>query len=134
MKALWLFGTLNIAIFASAFAIFFLIRKRWKYLLPLALVAVSAALGNPLVNMFVFSHTAERCREEMLAAAKADNCVGRSTDWLQARFGEPHQIYRDNQVEQWWYTPGPWYVFVQEDYVGFQVETGRITEAYMQVN
>ena len=134
MKTLWLFGTLGVAIFAAACAIYFLTRQRWRYSLPLTLVAAIAALANPLVNMFVFSHQAERCREEMLATAKAENCLGRSTDWLRSRFGEPHQIFRDQQAEHWWYTPGPWYIFVQEDYVGFQVENGRITKAYMQTN
>ena len=130
MKMLWLFGTLGIAIFATACAIYFLVRERPKYLLAFALVAVCAALGNPFINMLVFSYKANKCRNEMLAAAKAENCVGRSTDWLRQRFGEPHQIYRNH----WWYTPGPWYILLQEDYVGFQVQDGKITEAYMQIN
>jgi hypothetical protein len=134
MKAIWLFGTACIALFAAAYAIYFLTRRRWCYSVLLVLAVVGAIVGNPLVNMFVFSHQAERCREEMLAAAKAENCVGRSTDWLRNRFGDPHQIFHDKQVEHWWYTPGPWYILMQEDYVGFQIEGGKITQAYMQIN
>jgi|ERR1043166_2389916 hypothetical protein len=134
MKALWLFGTLGMALSAGACTIYFLIRGRWPYSVLLVLVAAGAVFGNPLVNMFVFSHQAERCREEMLATAKAENCVGRSTDWLRTRFGNPHQIVRDRQVEHWWYTPGPWYILMHEDSVGFQVEGGKITQAYMQIN
>jgi hypothetical protein len=72
-------------------------------------------------------------RSQMLGSAKADHCVGKSAKWLLARFGAPREIARVENVEHWWYTPGPWY-FVHEDYVGFEVRAGRIVTAYIQVN
>jgi hypothetical protein len=79
---------------------------------------------------------AERAHQEMLTDAARAGVVGQPSSWLQARYGRPKQIYRDPKaprLEHWWYTAGPWFI-MEDDYVGFLVEDGRVKQAYLQVN
>src|SRR5687768_7920464 len=111
MIDLWLAIILVASLIPLGFAAYALLRRRWLNSVLLALLAVLVAIGIPVINMEVFSHRAERYREQMLATARAEGCVGRSTEWLQTRFGKPLRIHHKGQAEHWWYTPpAPWYI------------------------
>lgn len=112
--------------------------RRRRIGVPLAAVIASLVMwvANPLFNLLTFSFLAERYRSHMLADAQAAPCAGKTTEWLQERYGRPLQIKRDERdktLEHWWYTPGPWFI-MHEDYVGFTVTKGIVTSAYIQVN
>ena len=132
----WLWGTAVLVLVAFGFAIYSTGRRKWKITLASLGLGLFMALANPIINMLVFAGQAERYQQKMLAEAKTENCIGRSTDWLQQRFGKPVQICPDESrgIEHWWYAPAPWYVLFEEDYVGFEVQKGKIVKVYMQIN
>ena len=96
-------------------------------------VGLLAVPANPLFNMVVFGSLAEAHRQRWLTNAKERGCIGRPESWLFETFGKPRQVARVGQIDHWWYAPSPWFL-VDENYVGFTVENGRVTSAYMQIN
>lgn len=107
-----------------------LLVKRGIGRLALSLAAVGAAavsgVANPVINKAVFRVTAAEYRAAMVEDAESAGCVGRSTAWLRARYGNPAEIRSEGSVQHWRYTPGPWFI-VHEDAVGFRVENALVT-------
>jgi hypothetical protein len=97
------------------------------------LVLSLAVAANPLARLFIFQGAAEAARGRMLSEALRANCVGRPAGWLIATYGRPFRVVTIEHAQHWWYTPGPAY-WLHEDYVAFDVESGRVTAAYIQVN
>lgn len=93
------------------------------------IASVLLLAANPVVNMLAFDSIATRHRTEMLRDAEQAGCVGRSSEWLKARYGTPYRVRQD----EWWYTPGPWFI-AHIDYVGFTIKDGMVTNVYIQVN
>lgn len=137
LVVIWLVGTAAMAPTGFGLACASFLASTWRRLIAQflvgAVVAVVGFVGNPVFNMLAFEPIVERLHTQMLADAKEAHCVGQSTEWLVARYGRPHQVAHVGTVDHWWYTPGPFFL-VHDDYVGFTVENGIVTSAYLQVN
>jgi hypothetical protein len=136
---LWVSGTALVSALAFGFAIRELFNKQVRTARFLAAVVggVAACMVNPVINMATFKGVAQTYRAAMIDDANGTGCIGKTTVWLQQRYGQPREIRhdrRDASAEHWAYTPGPWYI-VHEDHVGFNVVDGVVTSpAYAQAN
>ena len=137
----WLLGTLLVAVASgiAAFATFLFepsTPHRRRSLVASTLIGVTALIANPIANMVLLAPYARHLQADMIEDATSSNAVGRSSDWLVARYGQPLKIVQDSsdsRVQHWWFTPGPAFV-LHEDYVGFTVENASVTSVYLQVN
>jgi hypothetical protein len=136
---LWVSGTALAAALALGFAIRELFRThvRTGWFVVAVVGGVTACLVNPVINMATFKDAAQAYRAAMIDDANGSGCIGKTTVWLQERYGQPREIRHDKRgsaTEHWAYTPGPWYI-VHGDHVGFDVVDGVVTSpAFAQAN
>ncbi len=113
-----------LAVKRKAFSIFAL------SILVLLLASVSLLL-NPFLNYWIFMGTNYRALRSMRRDIQMTRVEGISTQELVARFGNPKRVREVDGTERWVYEPGPWYSYMQLDYIVFKVENGKVLSHYV---
>lgn len=136
LLGLWLCGTAVLALTGFGFAVRELLLGRHRVVSRLALAflgvasGIAAGVANPVINKAAFKQLADEYRAAMLDEVTRASPVGRTTTWLQQRYGIPREVRRDERgrsaEEQWCYAAAPWFV-LEDDYVGFTVADGVVT-------
>lgn len=92
----------------------------------LTLLAAGSLVLNPFLNYWIFMGSNYEAMVTMKRDLEKVDFSDLSTHELIARFGQPNRIRKTDGHERWIYEPGPWYAYMQLDYIVFKVEDGKV--------
>ncbi len=99
-------------------------------ILVLLLAGISLLL-NPFLNYWIFMGSNYSALVSMKRDMQVNSVKDISTQELVARFGNPKRIRHIDDTDRWVYEPGPWYAYMQLDYIVFQVDNGKVISYYV---